>query len=149
MLTLEDLQMMPELPQGPVQVSLREFVPRLYQETIFSTAAKAHTLVVLPTGLGKTGISMMLAAHRLNQYPDAKVLILAPTRPLVQQHIETFQQHLSLPAEAYACFTGFVASEKRAAQWQNARVIFSTPQGLENDLISGRIQFTDVALLVF
>ena len=32
---------------------LKNLVPRLYQQTIFSTAAAKNTLVVLPTGLGK------------------------------------------------------------------------------------------------
>lgn len=149
MLTVEDLRMMSDAPRGNGRITMRGFTPRLYQETIFSTATKANTLVVLPTGLGKTAVSMMLAVHRLNQYPNSKVLILAPTRPLVQQHFDTFQKHVNIPTEKYALFTGVISPEKRAAQWGNAQVVFSTPQGLENDLISGKIDFADVSLLVF
>jgi len=36
---------------------LKNFVPRLYQQTILGTAANYHTLVVLPTGLGKTALA--------------------------------------------------------------------------------------------
>ena len=46
-------------------------------------------LVVLPTGLGKTVIAALLAAELLRAR-DEKVLFLAPTRPLVQQHADTF-----------------------------------------------------------
>ena len=64
---------------------IHNFIPRLYQETIFGTVSQYNTLVVLPTGLGKTAIALMLVAHRLSQYPQSKCLLLAPTKPLVDQ----------------------------------------------------------------
>jgi len=128
---------------------IKDFTPRLYQETILATAAGNNTLVVLPTGMGKTAISMMLAVQRFKQYPNSKVLILAPTRPLVEQHIETFKRFLDMPDDGFVVFTGFVKPEKRAELWNTAKIIFSTPQGLENDIITGRINLEDVSLLVF
>ncbi|MBI1969549.1 DEAD/DEAH box helicase, partial [Candidatus Woesearchaeota archaeon] len=128
---------------------LRNFQPRLYQETIFHTASKCNALVVLPTGMGKTAISMMLAAQRLHLFPSSKILILAPTKPLVQQHMETFQQFLNVPQEKFALFTGEVSPEKRRALWKESQIIFSTPQGLENDIISSRINLEEASLLVF
>ncbi|MBR9692271.1 DEAD/DEAH box helicase [Candidatus Woesearchaeota archaeon] len=128
---------------------IKDFTPRLYQETILSTAVNSNTLVVLPTGMGKTAVSMMLAAQRFKQYPNSKVLILAPTRPLVEQHIETFKKYMDLPEENFTIFTGMIKPEKRAELWKTAKVIFSTPQGLENDIITGRINLEDVSLIVF
>ena len=109
---------------------IKDFTPRLYQETILATAVKQNTLVVLPTGMGKTAISLLLAAQRFKQYPNSKVLILAPTRPLVEQHIETFKQYMELPEENFSVFTGMIKHEKRQELWKTAKVIFSTPQGL-------------------
>ena len=60
-------------------------VLRSYQETVFSRAVDGNTLVVLPTGLGKTVVAAMLAAHRLYTFPESKVLFLAPTRPLLEK----------------------------------------------------------------
>lgn len=128
---------------------IRGFKPRLYQETILATAVNNNTLVVIPTGMGKTAVSMMLAVQRFNNYPKSKVLILAPTRPLVEQHIETFKKYLDLEEDKFAVFTGFVKPEKRAELWETSKIIFSTPQGLENDIITGRINLEDVSLLVF
>src|SRR3989344_4626275 len=128
---------------------LKNFTPRLYQETILSTAITGNTLVVLPTGMGKTAISMMLAAFRFKQYPSSKIVILAPTRPLVDQHIETFKTFMEIQEDQFAVFTGMVAPEKRAELWKTSKVIFSTPQGLENDIITSRISLEDVSLLVF
>lgn len=128
---------------------IKDFRPRLYQETILSTAANYNTLVVLPTGMGKTAVSLMLAVKQLSQYPASKILILAPTRPLIDQHRNTFRSLLNLEEEKFALFTGFVKPEKRQELWKTAQLIFSTPQGLENDIISNRISLEDVSLMVF
>ncbi len=128
---------------------LKNLQPRLYQETIFGTAAKKNTLVVLPTGMGKTAIALLLAAQRLHQYPQSKILILAPTKPLCEQHVRTFQQHLELEPEKIVLLTGEIAPEKRAKLWQQAQVIASTPQGLENDVINRTLDFSSVSLAVF
>lgn len=128
---------------------IRGFVPRLYQETIFSVATQKNCLVVLPTGLGKTTIAMLLAAHRLKLFPTSKVLFLAPTKPLCQQHFEVFRKGLELEEDSFALFTGELSPEKRAERWKSSRVIISTPQGFENDIVAGRISLKDVSLLVF
>lgn len=127
---------------------LRDMKPRLYQEAIFAKASQVNTLVVLPTGLGKTLIALLMAAQRLALYPDSKILILAPTKPLVQQHEQTFRKHLDVESEEIAVFTGDISPEKRRAAWTSARIVLSTPQALENDLLTRRILLDDVSLLV-
>lgn len=128
---------------------LKEVTPRLYQETIFSTCSMKNTLVVLPTGMGKTMIAMMLSAQRLQNFPKSKVLVLAPTKPLVEQHYTTFSKQMNLETGKMVVFTGMIRPAKREMMWKDARVIFSTPQGLENDIISNRIKLEDVSLVVF
>ncbi|MEK6905650.1 MAG: DEAD/DEAH box helicase [Nanoarchaeota archaeon] len=128
---------------------LRNFTPRLYQQTILGTAARHNTLVVLPTGLGKTAIAFLLTAQRLNNYPNSKILLLAPTKPLCEQHVNSFREHLDIPAEKVVLFTGSVSPEKRALLWKDAQIIISTPQGLENDIINSRINLKEVSLLIF
>ncbi|MFA5142395.1 MAG: DEAD/DEAH box helicase [Candidatus Woesearchaeota archaeon] len=127
---------------------LKEFEPRLYQQTILATAVNYNTLVVLPTGMGKTGIALMLASQRLSTHPDSKVLILAPTKPLVEQIKSVFQKSLDVPSDKIVMFTGNVSSEKRSELWKDALVIVSTPQGLENDIINKKIDLKQVSLLV-
>ena len=114
------------------------FEPRLYQEKIFASAAKRNTLVVLPTGLGKTMIAMMLAVHR------GKTLFLAPTKPLCVQHMEIFENYVD---GEFVVLTGEVPPNKRVNV--NADVVFATPQTIENDLIARRFKFDGVNLLVF
>jgi len=128
---------------------IRGFEPRLYQQTILDTAVKKNTLVVLPTGLGKTNIAVMLAANRLTNYPNSKVLVLAPTRPLCDQHVDSMRKYLCVDDDEVQLFTGMVRPAKRADLWRKSRIVISTPQGLENDIISNRISLKDVSLLVF
>jgi len=87
--------------------------PRDYQTSIFNTAKNSNTLVVLPTGLGKTLIAIMLAIERKKLYPLSRVLFLAPTRPLVEQHFQTFKSILPELFAQLEIFTGSVPAEKR------------------------------------
>lgn len=121
---------------------------RDYQKAIFETAQKSNTLVVLPTGLGKTLIALMLAIDRIKNHPKSKVLFLAPTRPLVEQHFEYFKKYLpELFAELHL-FTGEVKASERKNLFQTAEIIFSTPQCIANDLNSYLYGLNDVSLLI-
>ena len=128
---------------------IKNFKPRLYQETILSTCVEKNTLVVLPTGMGKTQIFLMLAAQRLKQYPKSKILFLGPTRPLIEQYYNVFKKYFGIDEKDMVIFTGFVKPEIRHEQFKSAMIIFSTPQGLENDVIGGKISLKDVSLLGF
>jgi len=126
---------------------IKDFTPRLYQETIFASASRKNTLVVLPTGMGKTNIFLMLAAHRLKLFPDSKILLIGPTRPLIEQYLNVFKKYFEIEESKLAVFTGKVPPKKREELWKTAKVIFSTPQGLENDIITRRINLEEVSLL--
>ncbi len=128
---------------------LKDFTPRLYQEAILGTCSLKNALVVLPTGLGKTGIALLLAIQRLRNHPNSKIVFLAPTKPLVEQHKSTFLKHLDFPESQMQMFTGEITPAKRALLWIKTRIIFSTPQGLENDLINGNVDLSDVSLMIF
>src|SRR3989344_452472 len=84
--------------------------PRDYQKAIFETAKDTNTLVVLPTGLGKTLIALMLTIHKQKQHPGSKALILAPTKPLVEQHYESFKKILPELFADLQIFTGAVSA---------------------------------------
>lgn len=122
---------------------------REYQRRIAEAAAASNTLVVLPTGLGKTIIAIVVAAQRLTKYPDSKVIVLAPTRPLVVQHSIAFRRYLELPEGAFAVLTGTVDPGERELLWLKSRVIFATPQTVYNDVKHGRVSLAEVSLAVF
>ncbi len=123
--------------------------PREYQQKIAEAASQANTLVVLPTGLGKTLIALLVARLRLEKFPNGKVVVLAPTKPLVLQHYNSFKEILSLESKDIALLTGESPPEERSYLWRRSRFVFATPQTVKNDLRHGRVDLNDVVLLVF
>lgn len=124
---------------------IKDFKPRLYQENITHTSLTKNTLVVLPTGLGKTSIAMMLAVNRLNNFKNSKILFLAPSKPLVAQHMNTFKKHMDAKMEI---FTGEVKPELRKEMYENNDIVFSTPQTVANDITNKKINLKNFSLLV-
>lgn len=122
--------------------------PREYQRAIVETAKKANTLVVLPTGIGKTMIALLLTMHRLNEKRPSKALIMAPTKPLIEQHYETFKKNLPELFGELNLFTGEVPGKERKKLWQGADIIFSTPQCIANDLKKELYNLSEVSLLI-
>ncbi|OYR44839.1 DEAD/DEAH box helicase [Halorubrum sp. Ea8] len=121
---------------------------RRYQLQLAASAADEHTLVCLPTGLGKTTVSLLVTAERLHE-AGGKALFLAPTKPLVQQHADFYREALSIPDDEIVIFTGDVKPDDRAALWADARIVIATPQVVENDLVGNRISLRDVTHLTF
>jgi ERCC4-related helicase len=122
---------------------------REYQETIFINCLNHNCLVVIPTGLGKTIIALMLSVHRLTEYSDSKVIFLAPTKPLVNQHRTSFLDMTEFDAESLIAITGSTLPDKRKELWKDARVAFMTPQVLQNDIITNLYSIRDVSLIIF
>ncbi len=121
---------------------------RLYQLQLAATARNGHTLVCLPTGLGKTSVSLLVTAERLHEQ-GGKALLLAPTKPLVDQHADFYREALQIPDDEIVVFTGEIRPDDRAAVWDDARVVIATPQVVENDLVGNRISLADVTHLTF
>ena len=111
---------------------LKQIKPRKYQEEIAKKACQKNTLVILPTGLGKTLIAVLVALEVLNK-KQGKILWLAPTRPLVMQHYKYWIKHVEDTCKV-AWVTGKIQKSKRKEIYKEARVIFATPQTIKNDL---------------
>jgi Fanconi anemia group M protein len=138
--------------ENPKILEIKKYIlgvsPRKYQEEIFLTASEKNTLVVLPTGLGKTLIALMLAINRMIRHPNNKILFLAPTRPLAEQHFNYFTKHLPDLFANMTLFTGKVSANKRRKEFQNADIVFSTPQCIANDLKNNLYLLSEVSLLI-
>jgi len=122
--------------------------PREYQKKIFDTCKEKDCLVVLPTGTGKTLVAIMLAIERFKKFPLEKILILAPTRPLIDQHFDSFKKNLPEGWADMQIFTGKTPASKRKEIWQSAEFIFSTPQCIANDIDKMLYTLKDVSLLI-
>lgn len=121
---------------------------REYQLNIVKAIERhGNTLVVLPTGLGKTFIGTAMMAKALAT--GRKAMILAPTKPLSEQHYNVLSKALNIPAEDILLLTGSISKSARAELEQKARIIVATPQTVANDLKSGILTLDNYGVVVF
>lgn len=117
---------------------------REFQTSIAEEAAEKSSLVVIPTGLGKTVIACLVIAKKLRM--GGRALIVAPTRPLANQHANSIRKFLTLGSPV--CLTGQIPKKKRSTLWNISDVVVATPQVAVNDLKSGMIP-DNIVLTVF
>ncbi|MFX1500386.1 MAG: DEAD/DEAH box helicase, partial [Promethearchaeota archaeon] len=123
---------------------------REYQMKIAEQCKNKNSLVVIPTGLGKTIIAVLVTSEILKAVPaDSKIIILAPTRPLINQHYKIFTQFLNVSEENFAVLTGKTLPEKRAKIFSEHQILFYTPQTLRNDIVNKKYTLQNTALIIF
>ena len=125
---------------------------RAYQLSVAMRALEGNTMVVLPTGLGKTAVALLVAASRIRN-TGGKMVMLAPTKPLVEQHYRFFSEFFIEPDDekdgsGIVMFTGETKTAERSELFSAARLIFATPQVVKNDCLAGRYDLKDVSLFV-
>jgi ERCC4-related helicase len=123
---------------------------RSYQFNIFeSLRNNRNTLVILPTALGKTVI--VVCAESLYNYKSKRLLVMAPTKPLVSQHMSSFFSVLNIPENCVAVVTGKNLPQTRLGVWnqKEIRLVFATPEVVKNDLAEKRLSLNEFSLLVF
>ncbi len=124
---------------------------RLYQNIIFNSSKDKNSLIVLPTSLGKTVISALICAETLYNYKQSRILIMAPTRPLVLQHLTSFSSFIKVLDDQKILVTGKISPSTRKMIWDNKTIqlIFATPEVIRNDLKESRLNLKDFRLIVF
>ncbi|MGC8609666.1 MAG: DEAD/DEAH box helicase family protein, partial [Thermoplasmata archaeon] len=121
--------------------------PREYQINVYKNSTDKNTLIVIPTGLGKTIIAAMI----IEKYFQAgkKSIFMAPTKPLVMQHFETLKSVLDINDKMIKAFTGEMDNMDREVDWVTGKIFVSTPQVVYNDFKSGIIDIANFDLLIF
>ncbi len=118
---------------------------RTYQTSIFENTKDKNSLIVLPTGLGKTIISAMLIDYRLSEFPGSRALFLAPTKPLLNQHGKTLSRLMNLKL---AVVSGSVSKAERGGTYKDNDLILATPQTIENDIASDLIDLSAFSIII-
>jgi Fanconi anemia group M protein len=121
-------------------VELRE-----YQTNLANDVKNQNSLIVLPTGLGKTTIALQVIADYM-QNGTGGVLFLAPTRVLVNQHYEFLKENLLIAD--IGIVTGEDLLSKRKKKWMNS-VVCATPEITKNDFARNIVSPNQFALVIF
>jgi Fanconi anemia group M protein len=123
----------------------REYQLNISRNTLFN-----NTLVILPTGLGKTLIASVTIYNFFRWYPKSKIIFMAPTRPLVNQQISACYDIVGIPKDETAEMTGRITKkEKRKELWNTKRVFFATAQVVAADMADGILPTNLIKLVVF
>ncbi len=126
------------------ELTLANADERAYQSAIARSCYARNSLIVLPTGLGKTIVCALVMTRHLED--GERVLVIAPTRPLVEQHAATFREQLA--QTRVEVITGATSPDDRGEVWAAAQVAVATPQVARNDLVAGRMDPASWGLLV-
>ena len=118
---------------------------RQYQISLAKDAINQNSLVVLPTGLGKTTIALQVIADYISQ-ANGGVLFLAPTRVLVNQHYEFLKENVLL--DDIGIITGEDLIAKRKKLWINS-IVCATPEITRNDLKRQIVSPDQFSLVIF
>jgi ATP-dependent DNA helicase MPH1 len=121
---------------------------RDYQFNIVHRGLFHNLLVALPTGLGKTFIAATVILNWYRWTKSAKIVFVAPTKPLVAQQVEAYFNIAGIPRSQTTMLTGEVNAALRADEWEKKRVFFMTPQTLINDLKTGSCDPKKIVLVV-
>lgn len=129
-------------------VNVEKIEPRAYQINIIKSIFNGkNTLVILPTGLGKTLIGIFAIAKAIHS--GKKALILAPTRPLGEQHYNSIIRLLNIEEDLILLLTGSTNAIKRKEMEESASIIVATPQTISNDLKNGKMSIDDFGIVIF
>ena len=123
---------------------------REYQNTILQKALYKNSLIVVPTSLGKTIITLLICIDILYNWKKSKILILAPTRPLVRQHLNLFKRFTTVGSICFG-LTGKISPDIRKTIWKSRsiRIFFATPELVKNDLDNNLLEKDEFYLIVF
>ena len=146
----EPMQAYPDFDRqsGALWIYPTNYEKRDYQFKIVSAALFQNTLVILPTGLGKTFIAAVVMFNFCRWYPTGKIIFTAPTKPLVAQQMEACAKVMGIRRSEMCEMTGGVSPEERRRLWLEKRVFFLTPQTLNNDLVKATCPWSKIRCLI-
>ena len=120
---------------------------RAYQIRSLRSALTSSSLMVMPTGFGKTAVEWMAMAEFLLK-DEGKILLIAPTTGLVEQQERMAKEMIKLDNDEISRYTGEIAPKNRPEIWRSSKIIMATSQVIRNDAQSGSIDLSEVALLI-
>lgn len=113
------------------------------EEAIVSALENRHSLVMLPTGTGKT-LCYQLPSYLLN----GTTLIISPLLSLMEDQVEKMKSNGEKSVIALNSFLSFSEKKKILSRISNYKFIFISPEMLQQNTVLERLQSLTISLLV-
>lgn len=106
-------------------------------------------IAIAQTGSGKTLAYALSVLTRLNSNPEARALVLAPSREMAQQIYKVFLELCAeLPVTACLAIGGVTGSKQANQLKKNPRLIVATPGRMNDHLSTNKLLLQNVEVVV-
>ena len=107
---------------------------RPYQEEALKFALDhGNSIICLPTGTGKTLIACAWACELLNERVAKGIIVIEPSRLLVEQISRYFVEKTNIPEHYIAGIHGGMHKHERKEKWEKSKIIVCTAHVALND----------------
>jgi superfamily II DNA/RNA helicase len=143
-----DLKLPQQLLQTLSTMPFRK--PTSIQGQALPVALEGHDLIAIAqTGSGKTLIYMLAILDQLYRNPDARALVLAPSREVATQVFNSFYKvSESQPVTSVLIISGTSEKEQVSKLKKNPRLIVATPGRLMDHLKNNKLLLQKLSILV-
>ncbi len=144
----EDMSLAPELLPALEKMAIS--VPTEVQSAVIPTALQGGDVIaVAQTGSGKTLAYALSILTKLAAKPQARALVMAPSREMAQQIHKVFLDLCEgLPISACLAIGGVTGSKQASQLKKNPRLIVATPGRMNDHLLSNKLLLQGVEIIV-
>ncbi|MBK7889606.1 MAG: DEAD/DEAH box helicase [Bdellovibrionales bacterium] len=144
----EDMSLAPELLPALEKMAIS--VPTEVQSAVIPTALQGGDVIaVAQTGSGKTLAYALSILTKLAAKPEARALVMAPSREMAQQIHKVFLDLCEgLPVSACLAIGGVTGSKQASQLKKNPRLIVATPGRMNDHLLSNKLLLQGVEIIV-
>lgn len=119
----------PEFLERPLRVFLAKSSPQLYDQAtaLYQLHKRKNVLLSTKTASGKSLVFMSFAINKLLKSPESRVLVLYPTRALIEDQLLRWCEISEQFGFKTALLHGQVQSENRVNVLENSHIVLCTP----------------------
>jgi ATP-dependent RNA helicase RhlE len=146
--TFQDMSLTPVLMAALQKMSIRKPTP-IQSQAIPLGINGADMIAIAQTGSGKTLVYALSILTTLNSKPEARALVLAPSREMAQQIYKVFLELCAdLPVSVCLAIGGTTGSKQSNQLKKNPRLIIATPGRMNDHLSTNKLLLQNVEVVV-
>lgn len=146
--SFDEMSLSPALMAALAKMSISKPTP-IQSEAVPASLLGKDVIAIAQTGSGKTLAYALSLLTKLNQDPEARALILVPSREMAQQiHKVLLDLCAELPISISLIIGGAAGSKQVNQLKKNPRVIIATPGRMNDHLMTNKLLLQNVKVVV-